>query len=217
MIKANRELDEYGRYKKFYVPGTRGFSLALRITAWAEFATGLFVLLNADNNFAQIFFCFISLFVMLLVFGNIMPKRGHFGAEKYTQLKGFREFIEKSEVSRLKELLSENPAYFDETVAYAIVLGLGKQWAAKFKPLITSPPTWYSGQHPHFDTGIFVNAVILSMHSLDHSLNYHYAQSSRYGYSGQSGLSSHSSFSGSAFGGGGYTGGGFGGGGGRSW
>lgn len=35
-------------------------------------------------------------------------------------------------------------AFFEETISFAIVLGLGPAWAKKFEGLLSSPPSWYT-------------------------------------------------------------------------
>jgi len=158
----------------------------------------------------------------LYFFGLLMPKRAHFAAEKYHKLLGFKEFIQRAEKEKLRDLLQENPKYFDETVAFAIVMGLGSEWADKFHDLIQSEPDWYQSSNGHtFSTSLLVSSIISSMYHMDHNFNYKYTSYSS-GYHSGSRSSGFSSFGGgvvfSGFSvGGGFSGGGFGGGGGSSW
>jgi uncharacterized membrane protein len=216
---AGKQLEKAGKAGSFYVPGTRGFGILLKVSAWFLIVFGTFHIIFAGHNSGQIMIGYLISFVMLLFFGKIMPKRGHFGAQKYNELRGFREFIARAEKEKLKDLLAENPAYFDETVSYAIVMGLAEKWSEKFKDIITASPSWYHSQNPNvFNTTLFVSSMVHSMHKMESDFHYKYTPST-------SSSGSHSSFtfhssggSGfSSFGGGGSSGGGFGGGGGHSW
>jgi len=161
-------------------------------------------------------------------------------SEIYAEILGFKEFIVKAELDRLKQLALENPKYFEETIAYAIVLGYGYLWADKFKEIMTSPPSWYKGYEPDagtsFSPNIFTKRLVANMYKMETSFNYKppttYSSSSSYSSSKSSSSSwsssswsksssgSSSSWSGSSSfksSGGGSSGSGYGGGGGSSW
>ncbi len=220
MNETDKELHAYSKKQQFYVPGTRGFSTFLKIISFFILGIGIFASLFSGYSWLQFQFCIVLSSGLVYLFGMIMPKRGHFGMDRYMELLGFREFIERAESDKLKGLLQENPRYFDETVSFAIVMGLGSLWAEKFKDLINSAPVWYqSADHGTFTTSLLVSSMISSMYHMDHNFNYHYTPGSSSGSGSHS--SGFSSFGGgggfSGFGGGGFSGGGFGGGGGSSW
>jgi len=224
MQKAHLQLEEYGRTNKFYVPGTRGFGNLLKILGAICMVYGLIIVLalitdifGAINGQPAIYIGLSGLF--MFIFGHIMPKRQHFGAQKYTELLGFREFIKRAEIDRLRIQLHENPKYFDETIAYAIVMGLGNQWAEKFDSLLSEPPKWYKSDKSNgFTASYLTHNIIRSMHRMNSDLNSRPpSKSSSSSWSSSSSSSSWSSSGGSSFGGGGSSGGGFGGGGGSSW
>jgi uncharacterized membrane protein len=220
MALAGTQLEKAGKTGSFYVPGTRGFGIFLKVIAWFLIIFGSFHIIFANHNNGQVMIGYLLSFAMLLFFGKIMPKRGHFGAKKYNELRGFREFIARAEKEKLKDLLAENPAYFDETVSYAIVMGLAEKWSEKFKDIITASPSWYHAQNPNvFNTTLFVSSMVHSMHKMENDFHYKYTPSSSGGSSSSSSFSYHSSGGSgfSSFGGGGSSGGGFGGGGGHSW
>jgi uncharacterized membrane protein YgcG len=148
--------------------------------------------------------------VSLIVFGRIMPRMNNKARLLVDHLMGFREFIRAAETERLEVLIKEDPSYFGLTLPFAIVMGEGDAWAAKFDDLITVPPEWYQGYDgSSYSTSLFVNDISDSMHVMRGTFNAVPAPKS----SGRS-----SSWSGSSsFGGGFSSGGGFGGGGGSSW
>lgn len=236
---ANKQLESYASRHKFYVPGTRGFARFLRVMGIifaipAAVLIVVFIFISGGYlGVLRYFVFFISLALILYLFGRIMSKKQHFGKKQYTKILGFKKFIEKAELPRLKELVDEYPDYFERTISYAIVLGLWNKWAEKFQPLLTEPPNWYHAQDSQasFNTSLFTNRIVSSMHKMEEDFTYKYTPSSSSGSSWSSGSSSSwssssssssssswSSSGGSSFSsGGGYSGGGYGGGGGSSW
>lgn len=221
--KAHHEMKKHGKQNRLFTPGTLGFKTFLKVVGWifgiATFIS-FFVHLGYGDMLWPISLGIIT--IMLFVFARIMPQLAPFGAEKYWQLQGFYEFLKRAEILRLEALLQENPKYFEQTLAYATVMGLSDHWAEKFKTLLTEPPSFYKGYKGDFNTALFMRHLRSSMHKMESDMTYRYTPSSSYsGSSGSFGSSfSFSSSSGggfSSFGGGGYSGGGFGGGGGKSW
>lgn len=202
---AKSELEKHGKQEKFYLPGTRGFGTCLvvlgvivLIFSLLSFGVGYFW---GDYSFAV---AAVGTAVLLFIFGRIMPKKGQLGHERYEQLIGFKEFMDKAESDRLKKLLDEHPDYFSKTIAYAVAFGMAESWADKFSDLAIEPPDWYrSPDHTTFSTIYFASSLQQSMNSIGSVM------SSMPATSGGSG--------GSSFGGGFSGGGGFGGGGGSSW
>lgn len=199
---AKAELEKHGKQEKFYLPGTRGFGTCLIILgvmilifALISFVVG-FVLEDYSAGVAA-----IGTAIILFIFGRIMPKKGQLGHEKYEQLLGFKEFMDKAEADRLKKLLDEHPDYFSKTIAYAVAFGMAENWADKFADLAIEPPNWYkSADHGTFSAVYFASSLQQSMNSIGSVMS-----------------SMPASSGGSSFGGGFSGGGGFGGGGGSSW
>ncbi len=131
----------------------------------------------------------ITILVSYLALG---AKKTPEGNRIYGQILGFRNFIEKAELDRLKMFVAEDPAYYYHILPYAYVLGLSDAWIANFERLHMPPetPVWYYGAHP-FDCHAFNDSFANSM--------------------------STASSSPSSSGGGGSVGGGSGGGGGGAW
>ncbi|MEZ4817721.1 MAG: DUF2207 domain-containing protein [Flavobacteriaceae bacterium] len=136
--------------------------------------------------------------VILLILNIYMTKKNPQGNKVYSELLGFQKFIKLSEAKKLKTLLTEDPRYFEDTMAYAMAFGLFNQWAKKFDALNIPPPTWY---HSYGNNAF-------TMHHFSNSF------SSAMSTARSTMVSSPSS---SGSGGGGSSGGGFGGGGGGSW
>jgi uncharacterized membrane protein YgcG len=217
---AAQELEQYGKQHNFYIPGTRGFGRILRIIGLGIWILGgAYFVLNLLNNGRLEGLDFLFGFgvggALFYFFGKVMPRKGHLGTQQYNKLLGFREFIKTAEGDRLKQLLDENPRYYEETISFAIVFGLGDAWARKFEGLLTAPPSFYEGYHSnHFSNTAFMQHAIGSLNRMGTDMNYIYVPPSS---SSSSGGSSWSGGGGSSFGGGGSSGGGFGGGGGGSW
>lgn len=206
--QAHRELEEYGKQTGFYVKGSRGLGIVLMSLGVVGLGGSLVLL--GFSFFSHDFSISIPLFLLALAtifFGYYMPKKAPFGAERFSEILGFREFIKTAEIDRLRTIAKEDPKYFEGTIAYAIVFGLGKEWAEKFADLSLKSPDWYEGTstsnfHPIF----FTNNMMSSMNSINADLTYVKPAPSTSSGSG-----------GSSFGGGFSSGGGFGGGGGSSW
>ncbi len=140
---------------------------------------------------------------IVLAFSPAMPRRTRRGRKIYEEICGFQEFVERVDRDRLERMGQLEPGRFEKLLPFAIVLGVGDQWADAFADVYTEPPNWYVGTHPGgFAPRVFVSDVGHSLDTLGQSLSSQPRQSG----SGSSG-----------FGGGGFGGGGFGGGGGGSW
>jgi uncharacterized membrane protein len=150
--------------------------------------------------------------VILYLFIRQMPARTAQGVATREHLLGLKLYMETAEKDRLEKLEGPNAAYarnanepvrtvelFEKLLPYAIVLGVEKQWAGKFKDIYTTPPEWYSGNWTAFNVGYFAGSL-----------------SGGFGSVVNAGFSAPSSSGSSGFGGG-FAGGGGGGGGGGGW
>lgn len=136
-----------------------------------------------------------TILALFMFFGS---KRTKAGNQVYGQILGFKEFIKKAELDRLKMLVEENPSYYYDIMPYAYVLGLSDQWIENFDSMHMPEPDWYSGIDP------FGDAVFYSMVRSANAC----ATAPETSGGGSSG---------SGFSGGGFSGGGSGGGGGGAW
>ena len=133
--------------------------------------------------------------------GAVMRQKTAYGKRMLERILGLKQFIKTAEKPKLEMLFDENPSYFYDVLAYAVVLGVTKKWAGKFDDLLKEPPSWYYGYSGRsFRTLVFVNAMNRNLNATASSMMA--TKSSGGGFSG---------------GGGGFSGGGAGGGGGGSW
>jgi uncharacterized membrane protein YgcG len=138
--------------------------------------------------------------VIVAAFGWQMPARTRTGRGTYLELKGFEEFLSRTEGARLREL--DLPATtFEKLLPYAMAFGVASHWASAFAGLVKEPPQWYRGNSGVFDTIIFTQ----HMQHLNSRMGTALTSQPRSSGSGSSGGSGFS---------GGFSGGGFGGGGG---
>ncbi|MDN5333964.1 MAG: hypothetical protein PWP59_1226 [Sphaerochaeta sp.] len=135
----------------------------------------------------------------------VTGKRSTYAQKKLEEIVGYREFISKVEMDKLKMMIDSDPSLFYHVLSYAIVLGLEDVWAKKFAKIALAEPQWYMGNRP-IRNALFYSALSHRMHTsvMEKAV---YAQA-------KSGSRSpiHSSFGSS-----GFSGGGFGGGGGGAW
>ena len=205
--RAKAEIEVHSKETGFYVKNTRGLGIVLMCLGVAGLGGSLVLL--GFSFFSHDFSMSVPLLLLALAtifFGYYMPKKAPFGSEKFAEILGFREFIKTSEIDRLRDLATDDPKYFEATIAYAIVFGLGKEWSRKFTDLSIKSPDWYEGTHTGtFHPILFTDNMMSSMNRINTDLTYVKPAPSSSGSGG------------SSFGGGFSSGGGFGGGGGSSW
>lgn len=135
----------------------------------------------------------------IYILGAVMRQKTDYGKKVLEKILGLKLFITTAEKPKLEMLFDENPSYFYDVLAYAVVLGVTKKWAKKFDDILTEPPSWYEGRSGgSFRTMVFVSAM---------NRNLNVAASSMVSVKSSGGIG----------GGGGFSGGGAGGGGGGSW
>ncbi|MDD4995698.1 MAG: DUF2207 domain-containing protein [Patescibacteria group bacterium] len=141
--------------------------------------------------------------IIVMFFSRFMVKRTRDGSIVKERILGFKDFLKVTETDRLKfhNAPAKKPEQFEEFLAYAMVLGVEKEWAGQFKDIYTTAPDWYEGQPGMFNTLLFVS----TLNSFESSTRSTMASRPSSAGSGGSGFS------------GGGSGGGFGGGGGGSW
>jgi uncharacterized membrane protein YgcG len=147
----------------------------------------------------------VATIVPIVFLAILTRKRSAFGQKKLEQILGFREFIDKVEMDKLKRMIDDDPQFYYHILSFAIVMGLEKKWAKKFASITLEPPSWYMGHYTVWD------AMFLS--SMLNRCNTALVASVAVAPKSSPGAR----FGGSSFGGGGFSGGGFGGGGGGAW
>lgn len=144
----------------------------------------------------------IGLAIIAFLFGRHMPRKtidGVNAANIANALKGFIVSQDRQYAFQAKKQL-----FFEKFLPYAIVFGVEKIWAERFKNLDITRPDWYET----YDTRAFNSMVF--MHHFSHSFSSTVVSSA-------TPTRSSSGFSSGFSSGGGFSGGGGGGGGGGSW
>lgn len=148
--------------------------------------------------------------IVILLISKHMPSKTELGSEIFNKVLGFKMYMETAEKYRVQNL---TPETFEKFLSYAVVFGVEKQWAEKFKDIYKGKPDWYEGNTNTFSTIYLANA--LSNFSTSTATVMTSSPSSSgtgsTGWSGGSGWSGGGGFSG------GFSGGGGGGGGGGAW
>lgn len=137
--------------------------------------------------------------VVVFLFAPYMPVKTVKGVKALGAIRGFEEFLSRTERDRLERMKDAN--LFERCLPYAIALGVSERWAKAFEGIQQEPPRWYVS---HGGLGEFRPTAF--HHSLDSALS-----------SMTAAMQSSPRSGGSGFSGGGGSGGGGGGGGGGSW
>jgi len=136
---------------------------------------------------------------VVFLFAPYMPVKTVKGVKTLGEIRGFEEFLSRTEKDRLERMKDAN--LFERCLPYAIALGVSERWAKAFEGIRQEPPRWY------VSPGGFDAFRPTSFHdSLDSALS-----------SMTAAMQSSPRSGGSGFSGGGGSGGGGGGGGGGSW
>ena len=198
----------YGLFRKWHLRKT---NIPAAIGACIPSAIALAALLYADRMMSGNLNIFQNLVTVLgcsvmVCFAQITERRSKYGDEVLEETLGFREFIDKAEISQLKMMIESDPDFYYKVLSYAIVLGLEEKWAKKFDGMIVGQPAWFTGLSP-FDV------YYLSRMSVRMTRAIPAASIPRSSISGSPG----SRAGGGGFHSSGFSGGGFGGGGGHAW
>ncbi|MFA7685811.1 MAG: DUF2207 domain-containing protein, partial [Candidatus Gracilibacteria bacterium] len=145
--------------------------------------------------------------LIIILFGNKMPRKTKKGTETYYQLKGLYEYINTAEKDRMK-FQEKNNIMFEKLLPYAMAFGLISKWTKAFDGLIKTPPTWYHTNHSWGSNGFTMIYFADRLGAISGKFNQNITSSPGRGGSGGA-WGGGSGFSG------GFSGGGFGGGGGR--
>ncbi|MCA9383468.1 DUF2207 domain-containing protein, partial [Candidatus Dojkabacteria bacterium] len=146
----------------------------------------------------------IMLGIVGLFVSGAMPAKTEIGGKVFDQVLGFKMYMETAEKYRVQNL---TPETFEKFLSYAIVFGIEKSWAEKFKDIYQGQPDWYEG------TGNNWNAIYLADALSDFNSTTSSSLTSAPSSSGSSG----GGWSGGGGFSGGFSGGGGGGGGGGAW
>ena len=195
-------------FSKWYMRDSKVFACILRIIPSAVAGFILYVMemdLNVYCNIGLLVLAVVSSAVIAL-FAIITERRSSYGDEVLEEILGYREFIDKVEISKLKMMIKSDPDLYYRVLCYAVVLGLEDKWAKKFSGMMVQPPSWYSG-YSAFDVYYMTRLATRMATSIPA------ASIPRSSISGSPG----SRVGGGGFHSSGFSGGGFGGGGGHAW
>lgn len=142
--------------------------------------------------------------LVLMIVAPYMPAKTKEGSKVYDHILGFRMYMYTAERFRVQDL---TPETFEKYLPYAMVFGIEKKWAERFKDIYKGKPDWYEGNMDTWNTLILVNALS-HFNTITTSAMTISPSASGSGFSG-GGWSGGGGFGG-GFGGGGGGGGGFG-------
>ncbi|MCA9386584.1 DUF2207 domain-containing protein [Candidatus Dojkabacteria bacterium] len=136
-----------------------------------------------------------------LIIAQYMPAKTHKGSEVYSEIRGFKMYMETAERFRVQNL---TPETFEKYLSYAIVFGIEKQWAKNFKDIYNHAPEWYEGSD--ITDAVLFSSFARNFASTTENTFTNVSSSSGFGSGGGwsgGGFSSGSSFGGFSGGGGG--------------
>ena len=195
-------------FSKWYMRKSNTFAAVIRVIPTVIGAALLyfFELMLNDTCNVPFMLVYIICSVATGLFGVLMLRRSAYGNSVLEQILGYREFIDKVEIDKLKMMIQSDPDLYYRVLSYAVVLGLEDKWAKKFDGMIINPPTWYTG-YSAFDYYYLTRMASRMTTAIP------MASVPRSSISGSPG----SRIGGSSFHSSGFSGGGFGGGGGHAW
>ena len=136
--------------------------------------------------------------LIVLGFAWFMPARTRAGRHKWIEIKGFEEFLGRTEGERLREM-KVDVGKFEAFLPFAMALGVAENWGKAFDGLLERAPEWYVGaHHAGFSPALFTQRMSVVSDNVGTAM----ATAPR-SSSGSSGFSSGGGFSGGGFGGGG--------------
>ncbi|MFN8651858.1 MAG: DUF2207 domain-containing protein [Gemmatimonadales bacterium] len=100
--------------------------------------------------------------LVINIFGRIMPARTIKGARTLEKVLGFEEFLRRVDGERFERVI-KTPEMFEKYLPYAMAFRVEKRWAHAFQDIYREPPQWYSGgssfTNGRFDMGSFSNRL----------------------------------------------------------
>ena len=167
-------------------------------TALVPLAIAILILFIAEAR--TIYLIGFAIGIVIIYLSPKAHKRTPQGVKWMQHLLGLKNFIEKAERDRIKQLVDEDPEYFYHILPYAMVLGVTDQWAKNFEGIAMRNPDWYQTNSTRaFHAPYFVSRMDANTRAV-----------------GKTMASSPAKSGGGSFGGG-SSGGGSGGGGGGGW
>jgi uncharacterized membrane protein YgcG len=94
--------------------------------------------------------------IAMLILSGAMPAKTSLGSSVLDKILGFRMYMQTAERFRVQHL---TPETFEKYLSYAIVFGIEKEWAEKFKDIYKGSPDWYEGTSTTFNTIYLANSL----------------------------------------------------------
>jgi uncharacterized membrane protein len=94
-----------------------------------------------------------------MVAAKYMPSKTEVGSKVYADILGFRMYLNTAERFTLQNL---KPEYFERYLSYAIVFGIEKKWAEKFKDIYHDTPDWYEDNNMNVFDAMYVSSLARS-------------------------------------------------------
>lgn len=144
---------------------TRGLYVGVGITTmFMGGAIFFFLLLIFSDLIGYPFFFTPALGLMtlgigVLIIANYMPAKTSLGSEVFAEILGFKMYLHTAERFRLQKL---GPDEFERYLSYAIVFGIEKEWAEKFKDIYNRIPDWYEGSSTGVWDAIWISSLVRS-------------------------------------------------------
>ncbi|GIW58779.1 MAG: hypothetical protein KatS3mg086_064 [Candidatus Dojkabacteria bacterium] len=117
------------------------------------------IILSRLTNFPVLFsflFPFLFFTIGLMLISRYMPSKTSKGSLIFAKVLGFKMYLETAEKYSLQNLKPED---FEKYLSYAIVFGIEKKWAEKFKDIYHQNPSWYEGSGSINDPIIFASML----------------------------------------------------------
>ncbi len=116
----------------------------------------IFISLGITNFTSKVFvftpgIAMVILGIYFFIMFNHMPAKTAEGSKVYNKILGFKMYLTTAERFRLQDL---TPETFEKYLSYAVVLGVEKEWANRFKDIYKQNPDWYEGTRPITDAYI---------------------------------------------------------------
>ncbi len=162
---------------------------------------GILGFMTYGGSIAVLIVALVLMIIMNVIFGYLYEQPTTEGRKKMDEIAGFEMYMKYAdrERIRLQNPPTMNFEHYEENLAYAIALGVAKEWAGQFDPIELE-----DGVHHHMP--YMAGLMVSDFHSLGSDLSHTISSAA-----------TPPSSSGSASGGGGFSGGGGGGGGGGGW
>lgn len=124
----------------------------------------IFLLLILSELIGYLFFFtpglgLMALGIGILIIANYMPAKTSLGSEVFAEILGFKMYLHTAERFRLQKL---GPDEFERYLSYAIVFGIEKEWAEKFKDIYNRIPDWYEGSSTGVWDAIWISSLVRS-------------------------------------------------------